>query len=106
MRKAAHVLESTCGRVPLERVNGASYLAHQFGIAGSPFELQPFFIQRLQQLRRGFKEESDSALLYEPEFVRIFVSRPLGIAVWSHRRIPAGPYAFRYRVREGCETTG
>jgi len=53
----AEVLVSTGGRVTFERVHGATHTTHDLGIIRTAFQLQAFFVERLQKLLRALKEE-------------------------------------------------
>src|SRR5258708_36824221 len=50
------VVAAGCG-ISLERMDGAPHLAQDIRVLRVLFQLQPFFIERLQQFRCGLKEE-------------------------------------------------
>ena len=57
MSEAAQFFESTGARVSLQRMNSAAHLAHEFGVGRALFQTESLFVERLQQLGRGLKEE-------------------------------------------------
>src|SRR5256885_1307867 len=57
VRELAQLFISTCGGVDLERVHSATHAAHDLGVVRTTFELQTFFVERLQKLLRALKEE-------------------------------------------------
>jgi len=60
--KLAQLVKAASSGITLERMHGAAYTTNDLFIGGVRLELEPCFVERLQQLIRAF--EKDSAKLW------------------------------------------